>query len=315
MRAKLWSTARLWHSIRRCIVCAAFIALMVPLQGRASSPAVSTVEKAYPGLVRGVLKSAELTDLPKDVIVETDLFRITESFLDAGIQRANPAIQSQLKKNLLFVLESLVTKRLLLQQAYAAGHSRDDPDDEVIKKLLQGVASGVTVSDQEVKDYYLENRDALYGVPFEKAQEPLTAILLQEKRREAMTDYTNSLGERIPIRMDTAWFQKHRELAGDNPVDKARGSGKPTMVEFGADGCRPCDLMQPIVDKLRGKYAKRLNIVFIHVREEQNLSTRYGISSIPVQVFFDKTGREFFRHVGFFPEEEIEKILIQMGVG
>lgn len=314
MKTILWSTTRLCRSIRRVIVCTAFIVLTVPLQARTSWPQVSTVEKAYPGLVRGVLKSAELTDLPKDVIAETDLFRITESFLDEGIQRTNPAIQPQLKKNLLFVLESLVTKRLLLHQAYAAGQSRNDPEDEVIKQLLQGVASGVTVSDQEVKDYYLENRDALYGVPFEEAQEPLTAILLQEKKREAMTDYTNSLGERIPIRMDTAWFHKHRELAGDNPVDMARNSGKPTMVEFGADGCRPCDLMQPIVDKLRGQYAKRLNIVFIHVREEQILSTRYGISSIPVQVFFDKTGREFFRHVGFFPEEEIKKILIQMGV-
>ncbi len=115
--------------------------------------------------------------------------------------------------------------------------------------------------------------------------------------------------------MDSEWFKRQRELAKDNPVDRARNSDKPTMVEFGADGCKPCDTMQPILDKLRGKYTKRLNLIFIHVRKEQILGVRYGISSIPVQVFFDKDAREVFRHVGIFPEEEIEKTLTQMGVG
>ncbi len=314
MKTILWSTAKPWRFIRRSVVCAAFVACMVPLQTRAASPEITPVGKTYPGLFRGVLKSALLTDLPGDVVAETDHFQITASFLKEGIQRTDPAARPQLENNLLFVLESLVTKRLLLHQAYASGQSRDDPEDAVIKQLLHGIASGVTVSNQEVQDYYLKNREAMYGIPFEKAQEPLKTILLQEKKHKAMTDYTNALGERIPIRLDTTWFEKHRELAADNPVDKARRSGRPTMVEFGADGCRPCDLMQPIVDRLRKKYAKQLNIVFVHVREKQILSTRYGVSSIPVQVFFDKTGREFFRHVGFFPEQEIEKILTRMGV-
>jgi hypothetical protein len=33
-----------------------------------------------------------------------------------------------------------------------------------------------------------------------------------------------------------------------------------------------------------------------------------------VQVFFDKDGKEFFRHIGFFPQEEVEKKLTEMGV-
>lgn len=37
------------------------------------------------------------------------------------------------------------------------------------------------------------------------------------------------------------------------------------------------------------------------------------IASIPVQVFFDKTGKEFFRHVGFFPQTEVEKKILEMG--
>jgi thiol-disulfide isomerase/thioredoxin len=103
-------------------------------------------------------------------------------------------------------------------------------------------------------------------------------------------------------------------LAGDNPVDRARRSGKPTIVEFGAKGCIPCDMMQPILDKLRKDYPQKLNVVFVHVGEEQILSSRYGIRSIPVQVFFDNKGKEVFRHTGFFPEEDIMVQLKKMGV-
>jgi len=52
----------------------------------------------------------------------------------------------------------------------------------------------------------------------------------------------------------------------------------------------------------------------VHVQEEQVLAARYGIESIPVQVFFDKNGKEVFRHTGFFPQNEIEKKLTKMGV-
>ena len=97
-------------------------------------------------------------------------------------------------------------------------------------------------------------------------------------------------------------------------VDKARLCGKPTMVEFGAAGCVPCDMMQPILDKLRKKFPDKLNVVFVHVGENQLLGARFGVRSIPVQVFYDQKGKEAFRHVGFFAEEKILKQLMELGV-
>jgi thioredoxin 1 len=101
----------------------------------------------------------------------------------------------------------------------------------------------------------------------------------------------------------------------DNPVDKARRSGKPTLVDFGATGCGPCDMMTPILASLTKKYAGKLNVLFVHVGEEQILGARYGVRTIPVQVFFDKEGKEVFRHEGFFPQAEIERKLTDMGIG
>ena len=70
----------------------------------------------------------------------------------------------------------------------------------------------------------------------------------------------------------------------------------------------------PILKDLEAKYKDKLNVLFVHVREKQILAARYGIETIPVQIFFDRTGKEVFRHVGFWPQAEIEKKLAEMGV-
>ena len=36
--------------------------------------------------------------------------------------------------------------------------------------------------------------------------------------------------------------------------------------------------------------------------------------AIPTQVFLDKDGKEYFRHVGYFPEEDVVTILKMKGV-
>jgi len=127
------------------------------------------------------------------------------------------------------------------------------------------------------------------------------------------SEYIKNLEGLKDIRINGRWVEKHYALAMDNPVDRAKRSGKPSMVEFGATGCIPCDRMQPILVKLRKKYPDRLNVVFVNVRENQILGARFGIRSIPVQVFYDRFGKEVFRHVGFFAEAEVNKQLKKMG--
>jgi thiol-disulfide isomerase/thioredoxin len=138
--------------------------------------------------------------------------------------------------------------------------------------------------------------------------------LLENKQQTAVRTYIHDLGQRHQIRINEKWLSTQYKRMTDNPVDKARLSGKPTMVEFGADGCVPCDMMQPILEKLKKKFPDTLNIVFLHVRENQVLAGRYGIQSIPVQAFFDADGKEVSRHTGFYPEEEVMTQLKKMGV-
>jgi thioredoxin 1 len=90
--------------------------------------------------------------------------------------------------------------------------------------------------------------------------------------------------------------------------------GMVTMVDLGAKKCIPCKMMAPILEKLEKEYAGRAAIVFLDVWENKAPVSRFGIQTIPTQIFFDKEGREVFRHVGFLSEEEIVRRLKDMGV-
>jgi thioredoxin 1 len=91
---------------------------------------------------------------------------------------------------------------------------------------------------------------------------------------------------------------------------------KVTFVELGSVNCIPCKMMQPIMEEIEKEYAGQVKVVFHDVWTEQGqpYAREYGIRVIPTQVFLDKRGREYFRHEGFFPKEELVQILKQQGV-
>jgi len=273
-----------------------------------------TIEQAYPGLASGILKTARLETLEKGVVLKTDDLQIDEKALDELLKEIDPDMRPQYEKNLFFVMEQQAVEKVLLHEARKSGANNDGTAREIILSFLSEKAAGSTVSDKEARFFYEENKADLGGASFHEVKDGINQYLLERKRQVAILAYVDTLGERLNIRLDSKWVEKQNTLAGDNPVDKARYSGKPTMVEFGAAGCVPCDMMQPILENLKEKFKDRLNIVFVHVGENQILGVRYGINSIPVQVFFDREGKEFFRHVGFFPQGEVEKQLAAMGV-
>jgi len=91
---------------------------------------------------------------------------------------------------------------------------------------------------------------------------------------------------------------------------------KVTFIELGSVRCIPCQMMQPVMKSIEQKYGKQVKVVFHDIWTEAGApyAKQYRIEAIPTQVFLDESGKEYFRHVGFFPEEELIKILIQKGV-
>ena len=89
-----------------------------------------------------------------------------------------------------------------------------------------------------------------------------------------------------------------------------------TFVELGSVNCIPCVKMQPVMKNIEAKYEQQVEVIFYDVwQEDQKVKAKeYGIRLIPTQVFLDASGREIFRHEGFFPEEEIDQLLRSHGL-
>jgi thioredoxin 1 len=103
------------------------------------------------------------------------------------------------------------------------------------------------------------------------------------------------------------------------PVTKAQKSVtgiKVTFVELGSVGCIPCDMMQPILSEIRKEYEGQVNVLFYNLKSisDRPYAEKYKAQFIPTQVFLDKDGNEYYRHVGFFPKDEVVKILELRGV-
>ncbi len=89
-----------------------------------------------------------------------------------------------------------------------------------------------------------------------------------------------------------------------------------TFVELGSVKCIPCRQMQPVMKAIEQKYGAQVKVLFHDVWTEEGrpMAKQYNIRLIPTQVFLDSKGKEFFRHEGFLPEDEIHKLLQKRGI-
>jgi thioredoxin 1 len=87
----------------------------------------------------------------------------------------------------------------------------------------------------------------------------------------------------------------------------------PKLLDLGADKCIPCKMMTPILDEMKETFDGQLDVEFIDVWKNQAMAKKYGIQSIPTQIFFDTKGNELFRHQGFFPRADMMKKWAELG--
>jgi thioredoxin 1 len=94
----------------------------------------------------------------------------------------------------------------------------------------------------------------------------------------------------------------------------ATNVGLPRLLDLGAGKCIPCKMMAPILEELEQEYAGVFDVEFIDVWQHPEEAKKHGVETIPTQIFFDASGKEIFRHVGFFSKEEILATWKQAGV-
>jgi len=89
-----------------------------------------------------------------------------------------------------------------------------------------------------------------------------------------------------------------------------------TFVEIGSVNCIPCRAMQPIMNAVEQEYKSQVKIVFhdVWTPKGKEDAMKYNIRVIPTQIFLDKDGKEYFRHEGYFPRDEVIKVIKMQGI-
>jgi thioredoxin 1 len=95
----------------------------------------------------------------------------------------------------------------------------------------------------------------------------------------------------------------------------AKGSAMlPRIVDVGADKCVPCIMMAPILEELRKEYAGVLIVEFVDVWKNPQAGQQYGVRGIPTQIFYDASGKELKRHLGFISKQGILDEFAKLGI-
>jgi thioredoxin 1 len=82
----------------------------------------------------------------------------------------------------------------------------------------------------------------------------------------------------------------------------------PAIVDFYADWCGPCKAIAPILEELAAEYDGKLVIYKVNTDQEQELSTLFGIQSIPTLLFIPEQGSPMLQK-GALPKHVLQQVI------
>ena len=97
-------------------------------------------------------------------------------------------------------------------------------------------------------------------------------------------------------------------LSDDSFDDEMKKASGPILVDFWAAWCAPCKTIAPCLEQIAHEMAGKATVAKVDVDENGDLSSRFGIRSIPTLIVF-KDGRVVDQMIGAAPKEQIRRML------
>lgn len=103
-----------------------------------------------------------------------------------------------------------------------------------------------------------------------------------------------------------------KHLTMKNYEEEIVNSNKPSVIDFYADWCGPCQMMKPVFEGLSKEFGNKINFLKLDTQSEEGLAMSFGVQGIPTLIFINKD-KVIGRHVGFASEgilrEKINTVL------
>jgi len=254
-----------------------------------------------------------------------------EQFNKEMVKMEDP-LREMFQEEPLQFLEGMIVKRLLLQEAKKQGLSapvktfKDTAKDSlspeealVIAFMEKKFSSPPEVTHKEIEEFYSMFKDRMGGKPLNQVAPILEQIIREGKQRESAEQFIKELRNTAKIEIDQDRIKKISvkppESNTDEDFKKIIVSGKPFLVDFGANSCIPCRQMRPVLKEIDEEYAGKTKVLIIDVYKYQDLAREYKVQLIPTLVFFDSKGKEALRHVGVLDKKTIVAKLKEIGMG
>lgn len=87
------------------------------------------------------------------------------------------------------------------------------------------------------------------------------------------------------------------EITDANFEELVINSGKPALVDFGAEWCGPCKMVAPIVEELAKEYEGKAVVGKVDVDVNPNISVKFGVRNLPT-ILYIKDGKVVDKQVG-----------------
>jgi thioredoxin 1 len=94
------------------------------------------------------------------------------------------------------------------------------------------------------------------------------------------------------------------EVEEKNWESEVLKSSTPVIVDFWAEWCAPCKMLDAIVDEIAEEYQGKLRVAKIDADANPDVITRYGVMGMPTLILF-KDGEEVERLSGFKTKDKI----------
>jgi thioredoxin 1 len=95
------------------------------------------------------------------------------------------------------------------------------------------------------------------------------------------------------------------EVTDANFQNEVIRSGTPVLVDFWAEWCGPCKMVEPIVEELAKKYEGKLRVGKLDIEAQPNVPQLFGVQGIPTLILF-KDGEPVQQIVGFRGRDQLD---------